>query len=93
MKGQFGIVILLHQQGIVLLELTDMRQRWNVNTPRHFQVVVVDVFMGRHVGAVLIEVEKGMDEVGLVLLEHISCHIPFLHDELAGNFQLVKDEV
>ena len=34
-----------------------------------------------------------MDEVGIVLLEHVGGHVPFLHHKLVWNVELVENEV
>ena len=93
MNGQRSIIVLLQQQGIVFLKLTDMRERRDISTPCRLQVIVIDVFMSRHIGTLLIEVEKGVDKVGLVFLEHIGSHVPLLHHEFVRNLQLIENEV
>ena len=64
-----------------------------VDSACRLHVVIVDVLVGRHVGGVLVEGIQRVDEVGLVALEHISGHVPLLHDNLVRDAKLVKDEV
>ena len=49
--------------------------------------------MGGHIRVVLVEIEQRMNEVGLVVLEHIGGNMPFLHDELMGNVEAVENHV
>ena len=34
-----------------------------------------------------------MDEVGITLFEHLGGDVPFLHDKLVGNAELVENQV
>ena len=42
---------------------------------------------------VLIEIEEGMNEVSLAVLEHVGGNMPFLHDELMGNIETFENHV
>jgi hypothetical protein len=49
--------------------------------------------MSGDVGGVPIEIEEGMNEVSLAVLEHVGGHMPLLHDEFVRDIETVENQV
>jgi hypothetical protein len=70
------------------------RLQWrHIKSVGHLQIVIVQILMSGDVGMVLIEIEEGMNEVSLAVLEHIGGHMPLLHDKLMGDIETVENQV
>jgi hypothetical protein len=91
--SQSGIVILREQHRIGRFQTVERLQWRHIKSVGHLQIVIVQILMSGDVGMVLIEIEEGMNEVSLAVLEHVGGNMPFLHDELMGNIETFENQV